>query len=142
MTLVQPQAFAGLFKPHRDQVCKRTLARHPLAKARIIFTPAARLADQAHHVLRSFGEMGGQPVLEQLLQFVRQADQRVIGLGGASLMRGGQRSFQVFVVDHRDHRRGQYADGNTGRRQTPNRLDAPVRRRCARLQLARQVRIE
>ena len=83
-----------------------------------------------------------QPVLEQVLELVRQAQQHIARLGRAGLVRGGERGFEPAVVDHRDHRRGQHADRNAGPRKAANGLDAAIRRGGTRLQLACEIGVE
>ena len=83
-----------------------------------------------------------QPVLEKVLELVRQTQQHIARLGRAGLMRRGERSFEPAVVDHRDHRRGQHTDGDAGPREAANRLDAAIRRGGTRFQLARQVGVQ
>ena len=83
-----------------------------------------------------------QPGFEQLLQFVRQAQDHVARMAGAGGMGGFEDGFHVAVVDHGDDGRGHHAHGNAGVGELFHHVEPPLRRRGAGFQAPVQFAIQ
>src|ERR1035437_3908069 len=70
---IQTVARAGHAKTLLPQLGEYALAAHARAETRVILTPAAHLPDLAHDMRRLERVMPLQPILEQVLQLVGQA---------------------------------------------------------------------
>ena len=88
------------------------------------------------------GYWASQPLLEDRLHLVGQAQQHVAGVARARFRGGGEDVLQFVVVEAGDHRRGQHAAGNAGGAQAADRLEAAARSRGAGLQAALQFVVE
>ena len=100
------------------------------------------LRDQRQDVRGLLRRVLLEPFLEQRLQFERQAQQRVAGDRGSGLARAFEDRLHLAVVEGRDHRRRQHPGRDAGLGQRGDRFEPALRRRGARLHLARQLAIE
>src|SRR5215204_71437 len=84
------------------------LAPHPRSEAGVVELAAAHRTDAVQHLLFPFGEVAGQPVLEERSYGVREPHGDVGGKARAGLGCGGEERRQLVVIEAGDHRRGHH----------------------------------
>ena len=140
--MVQPEALFRAGKARRNQV--RQNARPPVAREKfgVVILAAVQFAHLRHNFLRPQGHVRGQPVGEDLPQFMRQAQDHIAGPGGPGFGRGLQQRFYFAVGRRRNNRRHQHGNRRARLRQGANHPQPPRGACRARLQLAGQVRVQ
>ncbi len=139
---VEPEAAAGDFEAARQQHRIDALALEARAEAGVVQTAAAHRPDSRQHVRRAQRNVVVQPLLEQIFDFERQAQQDVTGGGCAGGCGGLQNFLQLVIGERGDHRRREYADRHARLRQCGYGLEAGGGRRRARLETALQFFVE
>ena len=142
LALVEPQTLTRQPETAANDFCIFAGAGHTGTETRVVLLAATGLAHQRHDTARLQGRVHLQPFLEQMFNFMWQAQQRIGGPAGAGAMASLQNGFRLAVVEHRDHGCRHDADGNAGRGQRADGVDAALGRAGARFQAARQAPVQ
>ncbi len=111
-------------------------------EVRIVLAPAARLADDADHVVGALGIVRREPFLEKRAYLVRQAQQDPARPGRPRLCPCFEDMLERLVGQCRDDGRDQHSGRDAGRRERADRVQSARRAGRARLELARERRIQ
>jgi hypothetical protein len=94
------------------------------------------------HALGALRIRLAQPLDEQVLDLVREPQQHIAGGLGAGVRRGVQQVLELVLGQGRNNRGHQRSHRDAGRAQTLDCAQAPMRRRCTRLEAAFEARVE
>src|SRR5258706_286272 len=114
-----------------------SLSVHPGPEVGIVVPPAAHVPYPRHDVLRLQRIVRVEPGPEDVLHFPRQAKQRVRSAARPRLRCGFHDRLELRIGEEGDHRRDVHVDGNARSGEFLDRLEPPLRRRRARLEVPR-----
>jgi len=115
--MAESETPAGARKAISDHVGVRPTATLPDTETVVIILTSGGLLNQAHDVCRTLRQVLGEPLPENLLQFVWQPQQYPAGMLSAIVSGTFQNRLYFRVVDRRNYRRHERADRHTGRGQ-------------------------
>src|SRR6185312_1864457 len=139
---VQPEPLARDLEATAEHPGVRPGALHARTPLRVVVLAVAGVAHELHHVAIAVGIVRHQPFAEKVAHLERQAQQHVARFLDAGDLRRLEDALHLAVVERRDDRRDHHRRRHAGVRQLPQGLEAPHRRRRARLHLARQLGVE